>query len=311
MDQQPKRSVSESLWRFVKITFVSLLILSFVPSVITGLKTSFDDAVSTKSHVGLISVQGMISDASVYTKQIEAFRKSDDVKGLILRINSPGGYSGSSEVVYRELLKFSKAKPVVAVIENVGASGAYYIAAAAHTIIASPMALVGSIGAVMELANIQRLLERFDVSVKYVQAGKFKTTGSMVKELTPEELAYLQRLSDDLYIHFMQDIAVARELKPEEHTQWADGQIFTGHQALKLGLIDALGSMSDGIDALKKLAKVDGEIKMVHIKRQSGLMKMVLGDYDDDDGIDLATPIAGFMQRVGQKLTQTSLISST
>lgn len=298
----------------LKNIIIVLILIQFIPGIIENSKHLFAEASSpTKERIGLIVVKGMINDATFYTKRIEAFAKDDEIKGLILRINSPGGYSGCCDAIYNELKRFRTKKPIVAVIENVGASGAYYLAAAANTIIASPLSLVGSIGVYMELANVRQLLDTWHVQFKFVQAGKYKTVGSMVNELSPEGLAYLQKLADDQYQCFTQTMATARGLNPAEHTAWADGQVFTGQQALALKLVDKLGSVSDAIDEIKHLANTTAEVKIVQAKKNTGfLRKMLMGSDDDaDTSVDTASKIATFAREVTTQFASQQASSMT
>lgn len=191
-------------------------------------------------------------------------------------------------------------------IENAGASGAYYIATTAHTIIASPMSLVGSIGAFMELPNIKDFLANWKVYVNYVKSGKFKTTGSATKELTTEERAYLQKMADDQYQTFVNDVAQLRHLDVKDQHVWADGQAFSGNQALKLKLIDKLGSYSDAIDDLKKQLKTKEDIKLVHAKKSTSVLRQLIAGGEDEYGAEemsMSDYVAGFLSSVLAKVS--------
>lgn len=291
------------LFKAAKTLLLVFVIVLLLPAIVINIKQAFDGAVNPKVDVALLSVNGMIADAAVYTKRLDALLKDENIKGLILRINSPGGYSGCCQAIFNEVTYFAKKKPVVAIIENVGASGSYYIAAGAHRIIASPLSLVGSIGNYLELKNIKKLLADWHVECSYVQTGKYKTAGSMTKDLSADEATYLQKLSDDQYNCFVQEIAQARKLDAAQHQVWADGQIFTGKRALELKLIDQLGSMTDAVAEIKKLAKLDDndQVKLVvHSSREVGLLRQLLfGEgYEDGQDFSLASGIASVSQHV-------------
>jgi protease IV len=312
MEHEKKRSKSEIFFTIVKNLFFVLLILQFAPLMISGLKSTVEDALFPKAHVGYLSINGSITDAAFYIKKLDEFAKSSDIQALLLRVNSPGGYSGTCNAVFSELKKFREQKPVVAVIENVGASGAYYIAMASNVVIANPLSMVGSIGVFMELPNFKELLSSWKINYRYIQSGDYKTAGSAVKELTPGEVVYLQKLSDNQYDQFVKDVAQCRKLIEKDHKTWADGKIFTGFQALDLKLIDKLGTMSDGIDEIKKLLETDEEIKLIHAKKQQSLLRMLSGSEDDDFGSDsmsFAASVASFMHDVWTAFTlkQTSV----
>src|SRR3989304_2559274 len=141
MEHQTKKTRSENFFAVIKNLFWLLLVIQFAPMVFSGLKTTLEDIFFPKTHIGYLAINGFIGESNYYIKTIEDFAKAPEIKGLILRINSPGGYSGSCQVIFNELKKFRTKKPIVAFIENAGASGAYYIAMTANTVIASPISL--------------------------------------------------------------------------------------------------------------------------------------------------------------------------
>lgn len=297
-----KRSRSDRFYAMLKNVFFILLIVQFLPGMFSGLRSTLEDALSDKVHVGYLAINGEITDPSFYIKKIDEFAKASDIKGLMLRVNSPGGYSGACQVVFNELKKFKEKKPIVSVIENVGASGAYYIVAVSNTIIASPLSLVGSIGVFMELPNVKDLFASWKVQYHYVQSGTYKTVGSAVKDLSASEHAYLQQLSDSQYDQFVNDIAQSRGLESKDHKKWADGKLFTGNQALDLKLIDKLGSFSDARDEMKQLLETEEEIKFVQPKKMTGLMKFIGAEEDfGQNSVSLADSVATFLSAVYHK----------
>lgn len=304
----------KTLFNAIKALFFVFIIIQFVPAIIVSTKHLLDNATHPKTHIALLPVNGMISDAAFYTNRLDAFLKDDDIKGLILRINSPGGLSGCCQAIFSEVSHFAKKKPVVAIIENVAASGSYYIAAAADSVIASPLALIGSIGVYMELANARQLLADWHVDFTYVQSGKYKTVGSKVKDLTPDDAVYLQKLSDDQYHCFVLEIAKARGLDASQHIVWADGQIFTGVRAVELKLVDQLGSITDAIEEMKKLASIDAneQVKLVQAPKNTGLLRQLLvgNGEDDGEGFDLASSLATFASKVSKQFYAEQAVAS-
>ena len=300
MSTPEKRSKSDSLFSILKNIFFVLLILQFLPMIFSNFKTAAEDALHPKAHVGFLNLTGEIYDTSFYVKRLEEFSKDRDIKALLLRINSPGGYPGESQALFIELKRFREKKPVVVLIENICASGAYNVAIAANTIIATPSALVGSVGVYMGLPNVKHFMESWKVYYTYVQSGTYKTAGSMVKDTSIDERKYLQMLSDDTYQQFVHDVATQRKLSASNSKIWADGKAFTGNQALKLKLIDKIGSYHDAIAEIKKLANIDQEIQLVHPKRSSSVMRYLLGD--DEFGDDqYASSVARFASTVYNK----------
>jgi len=308
MSTPEKRSKADAIFSVLKNIFFVVLILQFLPSIFSNFKTAADDALSPKAHVGLLNVTGEINDPSFYIKRLEEFSKDSDIKALLLRVNSPGGFPGASQAFFSELKRFKEKKPVVVLVENLCASAAYNVAVAANTIIATPSALVGSVGVYMGLPNIKNFMESWKVYYSFVQSGAYKTVGSSVKDTSADEKKYLQQLSDDTYQQFLTDVALERKLSIKDAKVWADGKVFTGNQALKLKLIDKVGSYYDAVTEIKKLAKITQEIQFVHAKRTTGIMKFLSGD--DEYGLEessstmvdsMADSVARFASRVYNK----------
>jgi len=303
MSTPEKRSKADYIFSILKNVFIVLLILQFLPSIFSNFKTAAEDALSPKAYVGFLNLTGEITDPSFYIKRLEEFSKDRDIKALLLRVDSPGGYPGASQALFSELKRFKEKKPVVVLIENMCASGAYNVAVAGSTIISTPSALVGSVGVYMGLPNIKSFMESWKVYYTYVQSGTYKTAGSMVKDASSAEHRYLQTLSDDTYQQFVSDVAIQRKLSIHDAKVWADGKVFTGNQALKLKLIDKIGSYHDAIAEIKKLAKIKEEIQLVHPKRTSSIMRLFSSDDDfgDDQSFTMADSAARFASTVYSK----------
>jgi protease-4 len=278
--KEPQRMTLSTI---LKILFFLILFLQFAPIVLTNLKKSLVEMVRPKTEVGMLKVSGIIKNAGSYIKHIHNFLKSTNIKALLVKIDSPGGFSGSSQAIFNELKKFKEKKPVVVLVEDVCTSGAYYIASAGHYIIVTPSSMIGSIGTILgfqglPLPNLEDLMDDWKIKFEYIQAGKFKTAGNLLRKNTPEELAHLQSVVDDTYNQFIKDIAQARGLSIEKKHEWADGKIFTGNQALKIKLVDKLGSMQDAIDELKKQAKIETEIRFIFPQKPTGLAALFQGE---------------------------------
>ncbi|KKQ49363.1 MAG: Peptidase S49, SppA [candidate division TM6 bacterium GW2011_GWF2_38_10] len=303
---QPEKK-SDTFFKFLKHAFFLLLILQIAPSVLSNLKKAIADSVSPKTNIGCLAINGVMADASFLEKQLQKFAKDDNIKGVIIKVNSPGGFPGTGQSIFNEIKRCKEKKPVVITIENLCASAAYYSAAAASHIVANPSAMVGSIGVLCELPNVKDLLNSWKISVNHVQSGEYKTTGSPVKEITQQELDYLQDISDNAYQQFIKDVAAARDLNPEEQKIWGNGKIFTGTQALELKLVDTIGSFYDGVAHMKQLLNIDEdeEIKLIRPKKPTSLMTM-LGASDDDDRYQasLSNSAANFIHQTYQKVLQ-------
>jgi protease-4 len=172
-----------------------------------------------------------------------------------MRINSPGGVVGPTQELHQALMRVREAgKPVVASLSSIAASGGYYTAVAADRIYANPGTLTGSIGVIMQMANVADLFKKVGVDYVVVKAGQYKDLGSFSRPMTPEERRVLQTLLDDVHAQFIDAVAQGRKLDRAEVTKFADGRVFSGVQARDLKMVDALGSLEDAVNAAAKLA---------------------------------------------------------
>lgn len=200
----------------------------------------------------------------------EEFRKADKddrIKALIVRINSPGGTITASDTLYREIHEFKRRKkvPVIAAIMDVGASGGYYAALAADTIVAHPTAVTGSIGVVMLTVNANGLMDKIGVTPMAIKSGAMKDAGSPFRALTPEEHAIFQGVIDDMYDRFVKLIVQSRKIPEERVRGFADGRIYTAEQALALGLVDRIAYLDEVVEMAKKAAGVsEARVIMYH-----------------------------------------------
>ncbi len=242
---------------FVLFTFVYFTARSFVPI----------SPVGGKDKVGIIDVKGVITDSEKVVKEIREFEQDSQVKALVLRIDSPGGAVGASQEIYEEIQRADKKKPVVASLASVAASGGYYASLGARYIISNPGTVTGSIGVIMRIPNIQKLMEKLGIKTTVIKSGRLKDLGSMTRQLTPEEEAVLKGVMDDVHSQFIEAVAMSRKLPEDKVRQLADGRIFSGRQAMELGLVDQLGNFSDAVEKAGKLAGIKGEPTLVYPRK--------------------------------------------
>lgn len=204
----------------------------------------------------------------------EELKKAEEdrrVKALILRINSPGGTVTASDIVYRELQLFKERTrlPIVAALMDVAASGGYYIALAADSIVAHPTTVTGSIGTVMLTVNAQGLMQKLGVATLAIKSAEHKDMGSPFRALTPEERAIFQSVIDDLQGQFLAKVIERRRIEPDAARKLADGRVYTASQALALRLVDRIGYMNDVVALAQKAAGVDeARVIVYHRPRQ-------------------------------------------
>lgn len=223
-------------------------------------------------RVSVIALEGIIYDTqisrtpfktvlnSAYVKdELEEAIKDKHIKAVLLRMNSPGGTVAASQEIY-ELVRMlvEKNKPVVVSMGDVCASGCYYIASAASEIISNSGTLTGSIGVISQGFNYQGLMEKLGLQDQTFKSGKYKDLGSGRRDMTAKEQEILQALLDDSYDQFLTDIVLARNIEREELEKKAQGIVYTGRQALNVGIIDKIGSYNDSILELRKILKSYG-----------------------------------------------------
>ncbi len=203
-----------------------------------------------------IELVGPILDAKQVLKEIEEASKNPRIKGVLLSVNSPGGAVPPSIEISYAIKDLTKKKPVIAYAQGIMASGSYYASIYAKKIIANPGAIVGSIGVIMESADIEELMKKIGVKPQVVKQGTYKEAGTFTREWTPQERAELERLTKDTYDLFVHDVATARGLDINRSNEYADAHIFSAARAKKVGLVDIIGTRYIAKKEVEKLAGV-------------------------------------------------------
>jgi len=237
------------------------------------------DTFSLGKKIGVVKIEGVILDSDDTLQDLKDFQDNSSVKAVVLRVDSPGGSVGPSQEIYREVKRLAGKKTVVASFGGVAASGAYYAACPATKIVANPGTVTGSIGVVMEVTNLEKLLEWMKVRQDVIKSGEFKDAGSPFREMTPKERAYFQAFIDDVHAQFEEAVAEGRRLDPAKVHSLADGRIFTGRKAKELGLVDEMGNFQDAIKLAAKLVGIEGEPTVIwpKPKRPFWLSRLVDG----------------------------------
>lgn len=255
----------------------AVLVILLVFSLYIFNSSTGSGGVAFGEKIAILEINGAILSSKEVVKQIKSVKKNDKIKGLIVRINSPGGGVAPSQEIYSEIKKLSSKKAVVASFSSIAASGGYYIGCAADKIVANPGTLTGSIGVIMDFSNMKGLLEKLGLKNYVIKSGKFKDIGSPARNMTKEEKNLLQSVIDSVHNQFVEVVAKGRNKAREDVLKIADGRIFSGEQALALGLIDNLGTLQDSIDILSELAGIKGDPKIVYLEKQKGLLDYLLG----------------------------------
>jgi protease-4 len=234
--------------------------------------------------IAVIDISGVILSPETIDNQLRKFGDESSVKAIILHINSPGGGAAASQEIYHEVLRVrkEKKKKIVASIESVGASGAYYIASGCDKIYANDASVVGSIGVIMEWTNYGDLMRWAKLKSVIIHAGELKDAGDPSRDMTPKEQAYFQSLVDNMYTQFVHDVATGRHSTDEKIRPLATGQVWTGEQSLPLGLIDKVGGYRVALLETAKEAGISGEPNVVRpAKAKRGLLTLLADDGED------------------------------
>ncbi|MBI4553653.1 MAG: signal peptide peptidase SppA [Candidatus Latescibacteria bacterium] len=251
----------------------SILLLVFVAGIaLIGSLMERDGEFSYAAgkRIALVEVTGVIRNARSVVAQLARYREDGSVPAIVVRIDSPGGEVAPTQEIFDEIRKTRKAgKKVVASMGGVAASGGYYIACAADSIVANPGTLTGSIGVIFELPNVEGLFKKLGVDWEVVKSGKYKDIGSLARELTDEERRLLQAVVDDVYVQFIDAIVQNRRLSRDQVMALADGRVFTGHQAKTLGLVDRTGTYEDAIALAARMVGMTGKPKTIRARGQN------------------------------------------
>jgi len=227
------------------------------------------------NRVALVEVEGLIIDADRTVREIGDYGEDASIRAIVVRIQSPGGVVGPTQEIYDAILRVRKrGKPVVASMGSVAASGGYYLAAAATRIVANPGTLTGSIGVIMQLAEIEGLLRKVGVRYEVIKAGRFKDSASFARPMTPEERAVLQAVLDDMHDQFVTAIAEGRGLAKDRVLAMADGRVYSGRMAKDLRLVDALGGLDEAVRLAGELGGVPGKPRVVRPRRPWRLLDL-------------------------------------
>jgi protease-4 len=229
-----------------------------------GAHTVNNKTFSLNDKVGVVSVNGIISDSMEITEQLDEFGRDDSIVAVVLRIDSPGGGVAASQEIYDAVMELKKKKKVVASMGSVAASGGLLIACAADKIVANAGTITGSISAIMQFANIEELLKKIGLKSSVVKSGKYKDIGSPLRDMTQEERKIIQDLIDDIYNQFVDVIVRDRNIPRNQVVALADGRVFSGRQAKEYGLVDHLGDMRSAARLASQLAGKDGKYDLVY-----------------------------------------------
>ena len=233
--------------------------------------------ISIEDRVGLIRIEGVILDAQSTIGELKRFADNPSIKAIVLRIDSPGGGVVPSQEIHDAVLRIRNKnnKAVIASMGSVAASGGYYIAVATDRIMANSGTLTGSIGVIMEMANVEGLLKKIGVEGVVIKSGRFKDVGSPLRKMSDEEHELLQSVMDDVHKQFIEAVAEGRGIDVPTVQALADGRIFTGRQAKDSKLVDELGDLEAAIQLAADVAGIEGVPKVIEPRRRFSFRELI------------------------------------
>jgi len=266
----------------ILFAFLSLFGLAFIIFIIAYAVTVGVGRFSLLSgeKIAIVKIEGVILNSAEIIEELKEYNSNDSVKVILLRIDSPGGAVAPSQEIYEEVkrIRDEGKKKVVTSMGSVAASGGYYIACVSDKIVANPGSITGSIGVILELANISGLMKKVGVESVVIKSGKYKDIGSIFRAMSQEERDFLQGVIDDTHDQFIEAVAAGRGIDKAKIVPLADGRVFTGRQAKQIGLVDEIGNMQTAIKIAADMAGIKGEPSIIEKKKRFSFIDLIRSD---------------------------------
>lgn len=280
-------------WSFRRKFVVGLILLIVVLGGYRGYQNYKHDESNrlAQNEILALEINGVIMNGKKFLHNLKKYSKDESVKAILIDINSPGGAVGPSQEIYYEILRAKQdtKKPVVCVSTGLMASGGYYSALGCDKIVVAPGAMIGSIGVIMEFANLSKLYDWAKVERYTIKSGKFKDSGSEYRPMRDDERELFQSMINEVYDQFRSTVAKARNLPLETVTAYADGRVMTGSKAVELKFADAEGTYEDAVQMAARMAGLksdDYRIFKPHRDKFSIMDLLSLNQDDDDDDLN-------------------------
>jgi protease-4 len=254
-------------------------ILIFI-SMLGGSTESTETVVSgSGDKIAVVDLKGVISSSEDVVRQVKKYREDHSIKAILLHIDSPGGGVVASQEMYEEVRKTRDGgKPVVVSMGSLAASGGYYVACGGSRLVANRGTLTASIGVISEFLQLHDALTKLGIDVKTIKSGKLKDAGSPVRKMNEDDERYFQGLMDNVHQQFIAVVERERKMSHDAVVALADGRVFTGEQAVGIGLVDTLGTYEDAVKIAAELGGVRGEPSIVKERKRQSWLIPLLGD---------------------------------
>ncbi len=273
---------------YLAVFFLFLILLS-------ALFTLFQQKISFGGKVALVRVEGPIIEAKSIIDEMQGYAKDNSISAIVLRVNSPGGGVVPSQEIYDEVKRAAARKKVIVSMGSLAASGGYYISAPANKIIANPGTITGSIGVIMEVPNVKALMDKIGIKTEVIKSGKHKDIASPFRGIGKEERDILQGVMDDVHEQFIAAVAEGRKMPIDKVREIADGRIFSGEQAVQVGLVDELGDLDYAIKAAARMAGMKGEPEVITKKEKNHILDLLTGRIQEGVSKILPSPELKYM----------------
>ncbi|HTO93490.1 MAG TPA: signal peptide peptidase SppA, partial [Bacteroidota bacterium] len=273
-------------WFIGILAVLAVLAIGFTV-VIFALISSSGDRTETVTEgsgdrIAVVDLRGEIMSSDAVVRQLKRYRADRSVKAILLHIDSPGGGVVASQEMYEEVRRTrDDGKPVIVSMGALAASGGYYVACGGTRLVANRGTLTGSIGVISEFLQLKEALDKLGIAINTIKAGKLKDAGSPARKMTDDDRTYFQRLMDDVHTQFIDVVVRERKLSRERIRELADGRVFTGEEAVRLGLVDTLGTFEDAVRIAAGIAGIRGEPALVRERHLKAFWEGIFGDAGD------------------------------
>lgn len=294
-------------WSFRKKFVVGLILVfagMFIYRAVTSYWADEQNRVSSNEILHL-EINGVILNGKKFLNLLQKYKKDQSVKAIVVEINSPGGAVGPSQEIYYELLRAKQEtkKPLICVSTGLIASGGYYAALACDKIVVAPGTMIGSIGVIMEFANLEKLYDWAKIQRYSISSGKFKDSGSEYRPMREDERQLFQAMIDDVYDQFKTAVIESRKLDTEVVSTYADGRVMTGARAVELKFADQIGTFEDAVQLAAATAGLGEDYKVFKPKKERmGFLDFLEFSEDEDELNTLA--------ELGEQLSAVKGVSS-
>jgi protease-4 len=274
-----KESTKVFLWVIGIILGASIVIAVIISGSGSGSEEAEYDLSGSRAKVAVVNLTGTIMSSRAIVSTLQTLADNRSVKAIVLRVDSPGGGVAASQEIFEEVKSIrDSVKPIVVSMGSMAASGGYYVSCGATRIVANPGTITGSIGVIAMFPNYAKLMGKLGLEMDVIKSGKYKDSGSPFRKMSETDKKYFQGVVDNSFEQFLDVVAKERKLSVSNLKKYADGRVFTGVQALKLGLIDTLGSFEDALSIAAKLGGIAGRPLVVEARRPQTLADLIFGD---------------------------------